>query len=256
MKDINTNEQGVEEAKKPEFQHGKKVIGIVIILLGAFLLLKRMGIEFPNWVLSPAMFLLVTGLLLGFFSKFKNYSWLVLTIIGSLLLIGKLDIGFNVSHFIFPVIIIVIGVFILLGHKKNLNLFSDWNWDSKSKLGNSNGEQFVSDNGYLEVINIFGGTKKNVFTKNFRGGDVVAVFGGATLNFQMSEINGVAVMEVVNIFGGAKIIVPANWQIKMEMVNILGGVEDKRLQQTTNDNQHVLIIKGVCIFGGVEIKSY
>ena len=256
MKDNNTNEQGVEEVKKPEFQHGKKITGIIIILIGALLLLKRIGVYIPSWVLSPQMLLLVAGLLIGSFSQFKNKNWILPTLIGGLLLVGKLDLGISLSHIVFPVVIIVIGVYILFGHNKNLNLFSNWNWDNKSKLGKTNGEQYVSDNGYLEVVNIFGGTKKNVFSKNFRGGDVVAVFGGATLNFQMSEINGVASMEIVNIFGGAKIIVPSNWQVKMEMVNILGGVEDKRLQQTSGDSQHVLIIKGVCIFGGVEIKSY
>ena len=43
------------------------------------------------------------------------------------------------------------------------------------------------------------------------------------------------------------------------MVAIFGGVEDKRPQladtSTVNPNK-VLVLKGTCIFGGIDIKSY
>jgi hypothetical protein len=62
---------------------------------------------------------------------------------------------------------------------------------------------------------------------------------------------------MTTIFGGAEIIIPANWQVKSEIVSIFGGMEDNRYQRISDDGpEKVLILKGTCVFGGVEIKSY
>lgn len=39
-------------------------------------------------------------------------------------------------------------------------------------------------------------------------------------------------LEITTIFGGTKLIIPSNWEIKSEAVMIFGGIEDKRRMQT------------------------
>lgn len=64
-------------------------------------------------------------------------------------------------------------------------------------------------------------------------------------------------MEITTIFGGTKLIIPSNWEIKSEAVMIFGGIEDKRRMQTiTGPPEKTLILKGTVLFGGIEIKSY
>src|SRR5690606_6223030 len=79
----------------------------------------------------------------------------------------------------------------------------------------------------IESVSIFGGVKKNIVSKNFRGGEIVNFFGGSEINLIQADINGRINLEVVQVFGGTKIIVPANWTIHSEMVAIFGGIEDK-----------------------------
>ena len=114
-----------------------------------------------------------------------------------------------------------------------------------------------SQDDYIDTTSIFGGTKKNILTKDFKGGDVVNVFGGTELNLTQADINGTAILELTTIFGGTKLIVPSNWSVKSEAVTIFGGIEDKRqLPPSLDQPEKILLLKGTVIFGGIDIKSF
>ena len=64
-------------------------------------------------------------------------------------------------------------------------------------------------------------------------------------------------LEVNNVFGGTKLIVPSNWDIKNEVTTVFGGIEDKRnLNSTTPDAGKILFLNGTCVFGGIEVTNY
>ncbi|NJK98795.1 MAG: cell wall-active antibiotics response protein [Bacteroidales bacterium] len=84
-------------------------------------------------------------------------------------------------------------------------------------------------------------------------------FGGSVYDFTESELaDGKNVLEVVNIFGGTKFIIPSHWNVHVEVVSIFGGFADKRKAGITlpQNLSKELYIKGVAIFGGGEIKSF
>jgi hypothetical protein len=60
------------------------------------------------------------------------------------------------------------------------------------------------------------------------------------------------------VFGGTTIIVPDDWNVKIEVVPVLGGFGDSRklAPGRTIDTTRQLIIKGAVVFGGGEVKSY
>ena len=60
------------------------------------------------------------------------------------------------------------------------------------------------------------------------------------------------------IFGGAKFIIPEDWDVRIEVSAIFGGFSDKRhiRKDTPRDPSKELIIKGVAIFGGGDIVSF
>jgi predicted membrane protein len=64
-------------------------------------------------------------------------------------------------------------------------------------------------------------------------------------------------IDVANIFGGSKIIVPEDWNIKIEVVSIFGGFDDKRSASVIarSNTSKVVVIKGACIFGGGEVTT-
>jgi hypothetical protein len=109
---------------------------------------------------------------------------------------------------------------------------------------------------WLDTVTIFGNVKKLVYSKNFLGGDIVTIFGGAEINLTQADFKGNIVIEMVQIFGGAKLIVPPHWQIRSEMVAVFGGIEDKRAPQNSYDEDKVVILNGTTFFGGIEIRSY
>ena len=123
-------------------------------------------------------------------------------------------------------------------------------------VGNFGGNPLKGDD-YLDAVSIFGGVKKTIFSKNFRGGEIVNIFGGAELDFTQADINGRIIIDITQIFGGTKIIVPSNWQVVSDMAAVFASVDDKRIKTTVNgDSNKVLVLKGVSIFAGVEVRSY
>ena len=101
------------------------------------------------------------------------------------------------------------------------------------------------------------GLKKPSYPKTFKGGDIVNIFGGAELDFTQADINGRVVLDITQIFGGTKIVVPSNWQVVSDVAAVFASVDDKRLRSTAGaGSDKILVLKGVSIFAGIDIRSY
>ncbi len=119
-------------------------------------------------------------------------------------------------------------------------------------------EGYPGPEDYLDTVSVFGGVKKNIVSKNFRGGEITTIMGGAEINLIQSDIHGTVILDVTQLFGGTKIIVPQQWKISAEMVALFGGIEDRRpvMPGAIPSDEKVLVIKGTSIFGGIDIRSY
>lgn len=243
----------------PEQEPGKRntgriLAGLVVIGVGTVLLSDRLGYYIPQWVFTWKMLLIVIGLFIGAKHSFKGGKWLIPIAVGAFFLISELPaIDLPTAKIFWPVIIIIIGIMMIVKPKKNRR--EHWgNWRNDYYTDAQNSSEDI-----IETVTIFGSLKKNVISKQFKGGESVCVFGGTELNMMQADINGRIVLEIVQVFGGTKIVVPSNWQVQSEeMVSIFGGLEDKRpLSNTTpTDNSKVLVLRGTCLFGGINLKSY
>ncbi len=236
-----------EKVKTGNTLSGRVLGGLVLILFGSLLLAHEMGVYFPRWFFSWEMLLIAFGLFMGARHSFRSWGWLVPILIGGAFLADDWfpELGFR--HFIWPAIIIGIGLVMILRPRSTKK-----NWEGLQGPV-SNG---TSADDILDTVTIFGGTKKVIISKSFRGGDVVNFFGGTDLNLSQADINGVVVLDLTQVFGGTKLIVPSNWKIQSEIVAIFGGLDDKRKDIGEPDPNKVLVLKGTCIFGGIDIKSY
>jgi predicted membrane protein len=123
-------------------------------------------------------------------------------------------------------------------------------------VDNPKGSYYKGDD-YLDTVSVFGGVNKIILSKSFKGGEIVNIFGGAELDFTQADIQGRVIIDITQIFGGTKIIVPSNWQVIADMAAVFASVDDKRIRSTASpDNTKILVIKGVSIFAGVDVRSY
>jgi hypothetical protein len=85
----------------------------------------------------------------------------------------------------------------------------------------------------------------------------MSFMGGSEINFMQADILEPVVVEVNNVFGGTKLIIPSNWDLKNEISAVFGGVEDKRNFNTSlPDSSKQIVLKGNCVFGGIEVANY
>jgi predicted membrane protein len=106
----------------------------------------------------------------------------------------------------------------------------------------------------LSELAIWSGVQRRVSSPVFRHADLTAVMGGIELDLRQAGTGGgEAVIDVFVMWGGIEITVPPDWAVSNQVVPIMGGAEDKSTGTQTSQNR--LILRGVAIMGGVEIKT-
>jgi Cell wall-active antibiotics response 4TMS YvqF len=113
-----------------------------------------------------------------------------------------------------------------------------------------------SSEDYLDTTAFFGGVHKKIVSKNFKGGDIVTIMGGTELDLSQADFTGMVKLDVVQIMGATKIIVPAHWEVRTDVTAIFAGFEDKRQQPSLDNPDKVLLIDGTSLFGGIELKNF
>jgi len=249
---METNENYKDENRPTKREHhhlqnNRAIIGIILVLVGLFLVMRNTGF-FPHFidqvVFSWPMLLVTIGLIITIGSSGGKTSGIIVMAVGAFFLIPHIfRETFNINMF-WPSIFIIIGIVFIFSKRKGWNSVS-------TKLA-------VGDD-YIDYVHVFSGAERQIVSDNFRGGRVTAVFGGSEIDLTKSTLApGGSELELACVFGGTTIIVPDDWNIKIEVVPVLGGFGDSRKLSPgrTIDSSRQLIIKGAVVFGGGEIKSY
>ncbi len=250
-------------AKRTVTTDSRLLAGIFIAGMGVLLLLYKMNFPIPHWIFSWEVMLILTGLYLGIKSRFQNFSWIILMAVGSLFLWDDVVADVNLHQYITPIILITVGLLFILRPKQRWKQKGNWNkWTGYDNTfntikGSSSNAINETDAEWLEINAAFGGVKKIIFSKNFKGGEINCFMGGAEINFLQADMQHPVKLEINNVFGGTKVIVPSNWEIKNEMNAVFGGVDDKRnVAAVVTDPNKTLIVEGNCFFGGIEFRNY
>jgi hypothetical protein len=239
----------MDEMMKRTNKRSLLLMGALIIGTGAVWLLYKMHVlDMPYWLFSWKTVVVLIGLLVGIQSSFKGFSWMILIIVGGVFMLGDLPgVGTEMRQYRWPLLLILLGMVLVL--RALLKKTDESFWSNQ-------GIKTVSGDDNIDIVSIFGGSKRKIFSKNFTGGEVVGIFGGAELDLTQADIKDRATLDVTNIFGGLKIIVPANWSIKSDVTTIMGGMDDKRPTTNSMENVKTLVLTGFCMFGGIDIRSY
>ena len=216
------------------------VIGaVVFITVGTVLLLEKLGVVPTGFALHfwPMIFIVI-GVLKVVYAGGRP-TGAVLIGLGVILQLNEMGITHLRFWDLWPVLIIVAGVAML--------------WQALIRE-----RPAVSSNPQFDSLYIFGGGDRQVNTKNFKGGSLFATFGGYKIDFRNADIEGdQAVLDASAVFGGGEIRVPETWLVSVQAAGIFGAYEDKtrHVQPDPSKPTKTLIIKGVALFGGIEIKN-
>ncbi len=238
------------EIEKSKRNNPRILIGLIFLVIGGFLFADRLNIIPFNWnqyIFTWQSLLIAIGLL----SIAKNESratGLVLIAIGGFFLAAKI-FGFHypIRFYFWPIVFVGVGLILILQRGGNSH---------KSRFGVNKG---IIDMDVIDDVSIFGGSEQKITSKNFKGGKISNIFGGSSFDMMDADLSpGRNVLDMFCLFGGSKIIVPADWNVKIEITSIFGGYSDKRriAQRSGSEVDRELVIKGVVIFGGGEIKGY
>lgn len=146
---------------------------------------------------------------------------------------------FPFFNFIFALIIIWIGVRVLTGRRHEF-----WH-ESKGVLTED----------YLRRVLVFSGINTKLDTNNFEGAELITIFGGGEVDASSVSTKRTDIdIDLVAIFGGLKLRIPRGWQVKSEGVGIIGGF-DNNTNTSDKSKGTVIHLKGVAIFGGVEVVN-
>ena len=264
----------MEKYKDLKNRDGSRVIGgLIIVAVGAALLLRNTGFAMPHWLFTWPMILILVGVYTGFKHNFRHSSWLILIAIGTFFLIRKFMPELGLQPYFWPAVIIAAGVIFML--RPRWDNQTNWSFEKNNDAWEANAKQSWQANpndtatpalapanieatDLLFVRSVFSGVKRSVVSKNFQGGKISAVFGGAEVDLSQADLRGPVVLRFEVLFGGAKIIVPSHWAIQNEIDGVFHGVDDNRRfnPSVALNPEKVLILKGSATFGGVDIRSY
>jgi predicted membrane protein len=226
------------------------ILGGILIILGGIFLLNTMDVlhfRFAHVVFSWPFIMLVIGVFILVNTE-KKFLGGILSGIGALFLIPRIfpEVDYD-AGIIFPVILIVLGTYIILKRRKADS-------DSERYYGTSKVNKDKIDD-----VSIFGGGTKIISSNNFQGGNITAIFGGSEINLMNCQLaNGDNILDVLCVFGGTTIIVPKEWNVVINVTSILGGFSNKAIRNPSIviDQSKTLHIKGLAMFGGGEVKTY
>ena len=221
----------------------RALLGVILIFAGLLLIAINFHWIPWNWrgiFFSWQALLILIGL---FFiaSRDNRLAGYILIGIGAFFLIPRIwDIPFDWHRLFWPVILLAVG-FLIISRRWGIQ---------RVPVGDSMD--------YIDDMAVFGGGDRVVTSQNFKGGKMTAIFGGSKFDFRSASLaKGKSVIDVFFMFGGTKLIVPTNWDVKIEISAIFGGFSDKRRPRPDEirDPSRELVLKGFAIFGGGEVAD-
>ncbi len=224
--------------------YGRLFFAFVLIALGVLFLLDQAGQIDAGDVIGNWWPVLI--ILLGVFQLAANpRGYLgagILIVIGAILLIGELDIlPFSTADLIWPLLLIGLGVWLLLG--RSASVFQASRSAEPGDLVNS----FIA----------FAGRDVISTSSQFQGGSVTALFGGSKVDLRQAQLSSAgATLSATTAFGGIDVLVPQDWRVEIRGIPLFGAFSDKRLQSGPSPaDAPRLTISGVAMFGGIEVKN-
>ena len=246
----------------------KMTTGVIIVLIGAFLLLVNVGIipyELKRLVFSWQTLLIAIGTVFLFDRKRKNKdAGVILIFIGTLFLLPRMFYQVpNMSGIILSGAIIAVGIYLVVRGQRNKRTSVFENYGSQYKQEDFDSMPFSevgSDHsGFIKREYAFSGSKERI-SGEIKGVEVDAAFSGVEIDFSQAELARDAKtvrIKVTAVFGGVTVYIPSEWNVLIQKTGMFGSFVDKRHKAPTTVLEGQLVILELeAVFGGGEIRCF
>ncbi len=228
-------------------------LGIVFIAVGVIYLLTNLGlfpVAWKNIIISWQAIILLWSAVVIY--KHHYVSGLIMALIGIFFLLPELSpiLGFSYSQAtlqatFWPVIVIAIGLLIIF-HRHNHHKFHHNSCRIKSDIGSKDGK--------IDYNLVMNGIDEIFLEPVFRGGEISTIMGGAKLDLRRTTLpEGDTTLKISSICGGVTLLLPLDWNVKVNSDSILGGFTDHRHTNGVSNDRR-LIIDASFILGGGSIE--
>ena len=228
------------------WMHPRALIGVLILLLGVFLLADNLDLlDFGSIFGLWPLLLILWGLpmVIGRFGRLTRLFGAFLTVMGLVLFLGHLGVLNIGLGDVWPLILIFFGVAILLAGR------------SVDVVG---GRDETSSEGFIKRFVMLGGLGLRSDTADLRGGDLTSIMAGIDLDLgDAATKQQVVVIDIFTLMGGIEIKVPPDWAVVSDVVILLGALEDSRKSRPEGETPpaHRLVLRGFAIMSGIELTS-
>lgn len=218
--------------------------GLLLIVLGVLFLFDQMGrLDFGDLVghYWPVVFILI-GISILLSNNFKNVgAGIFFILFGAFFLLIRMRVfDHSVWHYVWPLAIIGVGLWILLRPA--------WHPDKK-KIN-----EMTADD--LAISLVMSGTSRKVESQNFKGGKADVVLGSAEVDFRGARLSGgQATLLLSVVLGNIELTVPREWQVVIEGNPVLGSIESHKKTIPDAEKTGTLFIKASAVLGSIEIKE-
>ena len=224
--------------------------GVALVALGVILGLNAMEITnidlfFEGWW---TLFLIIPGLI-GLFTERDKTGNLIVISIGVFLLLASQDrIGYDLMwKLLLGLTVTIFG----------LSLIFKGLFKRKPKRTKRFDEEPAPTTATTEenekIVSCFSDRKVDYAGREFRGVELVSVFGDIVCDLRFAIFTKDAVIKTNVVFGDVTILLPANLNVKVSTNSVFGDVTDN---SAGSDQMFpiTLTVEGNCCFGDIEIK--
>lgn len=247
---------------EPDSPQSRKTVAYVLVAIAGILVLSNAGLFniFGLRDLIGAIFRLIFNsipyvlTLAGIFWIARSgkreaplMAWLVI-VFGAVLIVSQIGLfGLSFGDMVAPMILITVAFFLV--NPRNL----------LPRSFNTGNDELDPNQQEIKLFAFMGGGELNYHSKQLRGGEVMAIWGGYDLDFSDADMEGDSMqLNLYCIMGGVEITVPANWKVeKSGAVCIMGGYSNKTrdMAEELNLPSKTLVVTGLALMGGGEIRN-
>ena len=217
------------------------IVGLIVAVLGVLFTLDNLGVlDAGDYIQFWPIGLLAIGAvqLVQARTSAGTLRGLIWLLIGSVLLGDKLHLlHVNVFDY-WPLLLVLVGGYIV------------WQGITRGATAGFPGGDRAAVGGFA----VLGGFDRKV-SGEFRVGELTAFMGGGELDLRNATLAGdEAVVDVFAVMGGVGLKVPESWNVIVEVIPFMGGVDDKTRRPAGGVGPR-LVVRGFVMMGGIEIKN-